>query len=228
MSVQSIATSRMPSAFGDTRVFTKPAGQVTVTQVPVAVYAAGTGNCPAVLPANAIGCDANGNPVDASGAGAVIGTPTPVTTQSINTPAKPGDTQQALYNLIGPSIGFTGDAIKTAIETNNQQQLAMIQIASNRQLAMLQIQAQQAAQSGDLALASQKQQEAADIQQLNMQLSGSQGSITALYVIGALMVAGIIGAVVYSRRESRPSRRSDRYSSRATRSGSRRLSSTRS
>ncbi len=180
----------------------------------------------------AVSCNSAGQPIDSNGnvvappapqpqpGTLTFGTPSGPTTEPINTPEKTAQ-DMALYNTVAPLIGFTGDGIQAAIASNNTQQLAVIRLNSQAQIAQLQIQAQQATASGDLALAEQKSQEAAQLQQLNMQLGATGSSLTALYVIAAVVVVGIGAAMVYSKRNSSPAPRLDRpaRAERSSRSG---------
>lgn len=138
--------------------------------------------------------DSNGNVIGAqqnTGVGTTV--VTPVTTNATSAQ------NQALYNSIGPALNTTGAAITAAIQSNNQQQLAQMQLAAQTQIAQLQLQAQQATAAGNLSLAQQRLSQLGPLQQFQAQLNASTQQNTTLYILGAIVALGVIGAAVYFR-----------------------------
>lgn len=121
-------------------------------------------------------------------------------TTSGNTTSNPLLTPQqetALFSAVGSILNTTGSAIASAIQSNNQMQLARMQSQAQIEIATLQAESQRSMAAGNMTLAQQQIQQMGQLQQFNGVLSAQSQQTIGMYVIGAIVALGIIGAVVY-------------------------------
>lgn len=140
---------------------------------------------------------------------------------------QPTPQQQANYAVVAPVLGTTPQALQTAIATNNPQQISQMQSAIAMKIQQLQAEYQQAMDIGDSTTADYDSQQIDQLQQFYLQLTSMQTSYAGLYVLGALVVIGIVATVVYSnsqKDEPRVARQSNRASNRVSSRVSRRMS----
>lgn len=106
--------------------------------------------------------------------------------------------QTALFNTIGGALNTTGSTIASIVQSNNQAQIAQLQTQAQQTIATLNAESQQATAAGNIALAQQRSQQAAQLQTFMMQYLGQQRpSNTGLYVVAGLVGLTMIGAIVY-------------------------------
>lgn len=158
------------------------------------------------LPPGSVGCNQNGLPVDASGnvlSVPLASTPAPAAPPAVPVPTTPPATaalsaaDQAKYNALTSAFNATGQIVSSELAAMNQQQLAQMQLATQQQIANMQLGVQQANAQGNLVLAQQRQAALIPMTQFQAQLNAQSSQQIALYVVGAIVALGIIGAVVY-------------------------------
>lgn len=158
------------------------------------------------LPSGSVGCNQNGLPVDASGnvlSVPLASTPAPVAPPAVPVPTTPPATaalsaaDQAKYGALTSAFNATGQIVSSELAAMNQQQLAQMQLATQQQIANMQLGVQQANAQGNFALAQQRQAALVPMTQFQAQLNAQSSQQIALYVVGAIVALGIIGAVVY-------------------------------
>lgn len=105
--------------------------------------------------------------------------------------------QTALLGAVGGLLSTTGTAISAAIQSNNQLELSRLQTQAQLEIARLQTQSQQSMSAGNLTLAQQQAQAAAQLQMFqNMLAAQSQGN-TLWYVLAGVAAVVVIGAAIY-------------------------------
>lgn len=224
-----VSTSRAPSAFGVVaapRGFAarpaRPAGQTSYgTSSDTTIQSCGAGmdangasamynnsGTLVTLPSSVVGCNANGQPIDsnfnlvnidglpaAPQSGSTASASTGVGTGLTGTTANNTNNQNSgvPYNAINQGVAGVG-GIATGLISATQQP-AIAQTTANANVAIAGLNANAANSRAQI-------QSSAAIQQA--QIMAALQSNTMLYVVGGVVVLGIIGAVVYFRQSPSP------------------------
>lgn len=105
--------------------------------------------------------------------------------------------QTALLGAVGGLLSTTGTAISAAIQSNNQLELSRLQTQAQLEIARLQTQSQQSMSAGNLTLAQQQAQAAAQLQMFQNLLASQSQSNTLWYVLAGVAAVVVIGAAIY-------------------------------
>jgi hypothetical protein len=120
--------------------------------------------------------------------------PTPVTPSA---PLLTPQQQTALFGAVGNLLSTTGTAISAAIQGNNQLELARLQSQTQTEIARLTTQSQQSMNAGNLTLAQQQSQAAAQLQMFQNLLASQSQNNTVWYVAAGIAAVLVIGAAIY-------------------------------
>lgn len=105
--------------------------------------------------------------------------------------------QTALLGAVGSILNTTGTAIAAAIQSGNQLELSRLQTQAQLEIARLQTQSQQSMSAGNLTLAQQQSQAAAQLQMFQNLLASQSQTNTVWYVLAGVAALVVIGAAIY-------------------------------
>lgn len=105
---------------------------------------------------------------------------------------------QAELNMIGGAINTVGTTVASIIASGDRVRMAELNNETQTAIARIQASAAEAQAAGNRALAAQEAQRASELQAFQQRyLLGQQPSYTGLYIVGGVVVLGIIGTFVY-------------------------------
>jgi len=129
-----------------------------------------------------------------------------VATSAADAGMAPSD-QQALFDDVSSVLGTTGATITSVINSGNAVQIQQLQDSTAAQIAALNLQAARNQAAGNIQLAQQNAAQSARLAQFQAAFLTSAGSKTGLYIVGGVIILGIIGAFVYFGASTRSARK---------------------